>query len=54
MYGWATPSSGGTTVGEALNILERFDLRSMTATQAMHYSLEAGVHRGQAVQPWPR
>ncbi|PWR10838.1 gamma-glutamyltransferase [Micromonospora acroterricola] len=43
VYGMATPSSGGTAVGEALNILERFDLRSMTATQAMHHYLEASA-----------
>ncbi|MFC0029934.1 gamma-glutamyltransferase [Micromonospora chaiyaphumensis] len=43
VYGMATPSSGGTAVGEALNILEQFDLRSMTATQAMHRYLEASA-----------
>ncbi|MGW5668110.1 gamma-glutamyltransferase [Micromonospora sp. NPDC003776] len=43
VYGMATPSSGGTAVGEALNILERFDLRSMTATQAIHRYLEASA-----------
>jgi gamma-glutamyltranspeptidase/glutathione hydrolase len=43
VYGMATPSSGGTAVGEALNILERFDLRSMTATQALHHYLEASA-----------
>ncbi|WP_435796260.1 gamma-glutamyltransferase [Micromonospora chersina] len=43
VYGMSTPSSGGTAVGEALNILERFDLRSMTATQAMHHYLEASA-----------
>src|SRR6478735_1988963 len=30
VYGMAPSSSGGTTVGEALNILERYDLSSMT------------------------
>ncbi|TYB39826.1 gamma-glutamyltransferase [Micromonospora sp. AP08] len=43
VYGMSTPSSGGTAVGEALNILEQFDLRSMTATQAMHHYLEASA-----------
>ncbi|MCP3785518.1 gamma-glutamyltransferase [Micromonospora sp. A3M-1-15] len=43
VYGMPTPSSGGTAVGEALNILEQFDLRSMTATQAMHHYLEASA-----------
>ncbi|GAA2710911.1 gamma-glutamyltransferase [Micromonospora olivasterospora] len=61
VYGMSTPSSGGTAVGEALNILERFDLRSMTPAQAMHHYLEAsalafadrnryvGDHTGQGV-----
>ncbi|MCI4061323.1 gamma-glutamyltransferase [Micromonospora sp. R77] len=43
VYGMATPSSGGTAVGEALDILERFDLRSMTAPQALHHYLEASA-----------
>ena len=30
VYGMAPSSSGGTTVGEALNILERYDLSAMT------------------------
>ncbi|HEY7274061.1 MAG TPA: gamma-glutamyltransferase [Actinoplanes sp.] len=41
VYGMATPSSGGTAVGEALNILERFDLSSLSAVQAQHRYLEA-------------
>ncbi|MFI7282611.1 gamma-glutamyltransferase [Micromonospora chersina] len=43
VYGMSTPSSGGTAVGETLNILEQFDLRSMTASQAMHHYLEASA-----------
>ncbi|MBY8874192.1 gamma-glutamyltransferase [Micromonospora sp. PLK6-60] len=43
VYGMATPSSGGTAVGEALNILERYNLRSMTAAQALHHYLEASA-----------
>jgi gamma-glutamyltranspeptidase/glutathione hydrolase len=35
------PSSGGSTVGEALNILEGYDLSSMTREEALHYFLEA-------------
>jgi len=35
------PSSGGSTVGEALNILEGYDLATMTREQAFHYFLEA-------------
>jgi gamma-glutamyltranspeptidase / glutathione hydrolase len=43
MYGMPTPSSGGTTVGEALNILEQFDLQSMTVDRALHHYLEASA-----------
>ncbi|NJC71720.1 gamma-glutamyltransferase [Planosporangium thailandense] len=43
VYGMATPSSGGTTVGEALNILERSDLRSQPLAQALHRYLEASA-----------
>jgi gamma-glutamyltranspeptidase/glutathione hydrolase len=43
VYGMATPSSGGTAVGEALNILERFDLSSLPAVQAQHLYLEASA-----------
>jgi gamma-glutamyltranspeptidase/glutathione hydrolase len=43
VYGMAPPSSGGSTVGEALNILENVDLGSMTRTQALHYYLEASA-----------
>jgi len=43
VYGMPTPSSGGTAVGEALNILENFDLRAMTRTQAEHHYLEASA-----------
>jgi gamma-glutamyltranspeptidase/glutathione hydrolase len=41
VYGMAPSSSGGTTVGEALNILERYRLRGMTHVQALHHYLEA-------------
>jgi gamma-glutamyltranspeptidase/glutathione hydrolase len=41
VYGMAPPSSGGTTVGESLNILSNFDLRHMTTVQALHHYLEA-------------
>ena len=43
VYGMATPSSGGSTVGEALNILERSDLRGLSKTQALHRYLEASA-----------
>ncbi len=41
VYGMAPPSSGGSTVGEALNILERFRLSKVGTTQALHHYLEA-------------
>jgi len=41
VYGMPPSSSGGTTVGEALNILERYDLRSMTPAQVQHLVIEA-------------
>lgn len=42
VYGMAPSSSGGSTGGEALNILGRFDLSKMTRVQALHHYLEAG------------
>ena len=41
VYGMAPSSSGGTTMGEALNILSSFDLPAMTPVQALHHYLEA-------------
>lgn len=41
VYSMAPSSSGGTTVGEALNILENFDLSSADRAQAFHHYLEA-------------
>ena len=38
---WRPPSSGGSTVGEALNILEGYDLGAASRTQALHRYLEA-------------
>jgi gamma-glutamyltranspeptidase / glutathione hydrolase len=43
VYGMAPSSSGGTTVGEALNILERFDLRRSSRVQGLHYYLDASA-----------
>lgn len=43
VYGMAPSSSGGTTVGEALNILAPFNLREMTAPDALHHYLEASA-----------
>jgi gamma-glutamyltranspeptidase / glutathione hydrolase len=41
VYGMAPPSSGGITVGEALNILEKSDLSTMEPAQALHHYLES-------------
>jgi gamma-glutamyltranspeptidase / glutathione hydrolase len=41
VYSMGPPSSGGSTVGEALNILEGFPLASMPRDEAFHYYLEA-------------
>lgn len=43
VYGMAPSSSGGTTVGEALNILEAFDLAQMSEPDALHHYLEASA-----------
>lgn len=41
VYSMAPSSSGGTTVGEALNILERTDLSKLSETQYLHRFIEA-------------
>ncbi|MET0998155.1 MAG: gamma-glutamyltransferase [Marmoricola sp.] len=43
VYGMAPSSSGGSTVGEALNILERYRLRGMSDADALHRYLEASA-----------
>jgi gamma-glutamyltranspeptidase/glutathione hydrolase len=43
VYGMATPSSGGTAVGEALNILETSKLSELPRAQALHRYLEASA-----------
>jgi gamma-glutamyltranspeptidase/glutathione hydrolase len=43
VYGMAPSSSGGSTIGEALNILERKNLSKMTRAQALHYYLDASA-----------
>ena len=43
VFGMSTPSSGGTAVGEALNILETVDLSKMSMTEAEHYYNEASA-----------
>ncbi|MFR0638755.1 gamma-glutamyltransferase [Arthrobacter sp. LS16] len=41
VFGMAPSSSGGTTIGESLNILEQFDLSAMQTPAALHHYLEA-------------
>ncbi|CAL9565257.1 Glutathione hydrolase proenzyme [Streptomyces sp. enrichment culture] len=41
VYSMAPSSSGGTTAGEALNILEGFDLAGADRARALHHYLEA-------------
>jgi gamma-glutamyltranspeptidase/glutathione hydrolase len=41
VYSMGPPSSGGSTVGEALNILEGYPLASMTREAALHFFLES-------------
>jgi gamma-glutamyltranspeptidase / glutathione hydrolase len=41
VYGMAPPSSGGSTVGEILNILEGYRLGSLPRERALHLYLEA-------------
>ena len=48
VYSMAPPSSGGTTVGEALNILANFDVDSGDQVQALHL-----YHRGLRRSPSP-
>ena len=43
VYGMAPSSSGGSTVGEALNILEQYDIESLSDTDALHRYLEASA-----------
>ena len=43
VYGMAPSSSGGTTVGEALNILDTVDLGRMSRPRALHYYLDASA-----------
>lgn len=43
VYGMAPSSSGGTTVGESLNILSQFDLAPTDVPAAYHHYLEASA-----------
>lgn len=44
VYGMAPSSSGGTTVGESLNILENFELSADDPGKALHLYFEATAH----------
>lgn len=44
VYGMAPSSSGGTTVGESLNILENYDLSAEDIGQSLHLYFEATAH----------
>ncbi|MBT2533838.1 gamma-glutamyltransferase [Arthrobacter sp. ISL-48] len=43
VYGMAPSSSGGTTVGESLNILDTFNISEMSRADALHHYLEASA-----------
>ena len=43
VWGMAPPSSGGSTVGEALNVLEGFPMSTLSPTDALHRYLEASA-----------
>jgi gamma-glutamyltranspeptidase/glutathione hydrolase len=43
VYGMAPPSSGGSTVGEILNVLERFDTAAMGVPDLLHHYFEASA-----------
>lgn len=43
VFGMAPSSSGGSTVGEAMNIMERYRLSSMSDGAALHHYLEASA-----------
>ena len=54
VYSMGPPSSGGSTVGEALNILEGYNLASMPRDQAFHYFLEASRYCVRRPERLPR
>lgn len=41
IYGAQPPSSGGTTIGQILNILEPYNMKDLSEEKAIHYYLEA-------------
>lgn len=44
VYGAPPSSSGGTTIGLALNILEEYDMDTLPREEALHYYIEATRH----------
>ena len=44
VYGAPPSSSGGATIGLALNVLEGYDLASVPREEALHYYIEASRH----------
>ncbi|MQA27762.1 MAG: gamma-glutamyltransferase, partial [Micromonosporaceae bacterium] len=43
VHGMGPPSSGATTVGNALNLLEGFDMAGVPREQALHYLIESSA-----------
>ena len=43
IFGMGPPSSGGSTVGEALNLLEGYDLANIPREEALHYIIESAA-----------
>jgi gamma-glutamyltranspeptidase/glutathione hydrolase len=43
IYSMAPASSGGATVGQALNVMEEFDLAAMDHAEALHYLIEGSA-----------
>ena len=54
VYGMGPPSSGGSTVGEALNILEGYPMSDLPRDDALHYYLEASRYSfaDRGAVPW--
>ena len=50
VYGMAPPSSGGSTVGEALNVLEQFPVSDLPDVGALHH-LPGGQRAGRVRRP---
>ena len=44
IYGAPPSSSGGVTIGSALNVLEEYDMSALPREEALHYYIEASRH----------